>query len=93
MLQGFKGNEFDIPLAVTYSLQRNPIDASQQPMVCFQGALGIADDHPLAVKRVNLDQPSEPLLPLLRTGMTAEGPLLLKREDIGTMDGLLDRVE
>ena len=79
VLKGFEPNELDTPLAVIYSFEHDPNEQSpaQVATIHFQGGLGVAEGHPLAVKRADLRQGSELTVPLFQKVMAIGGPIVL----------------
>lgn len=92
-LKGFESNERDIPLAVIYSLDRDMHEEVPTSIIHLQAALGVVEGHPLALKRVDLMQGSETILPLLQKTITANGPTIFQREDGSLPEPLIQGIE
>ena len=93
VLNGFKSNERDIPLAVIYSFESDIQDKSQNSVIYLQATLGVDEGHPLALKCVDLMQSSEAIVPLLQNTISANGPTVFQREDGSLPESLLQGIE
>ena len=93
VLKGLESNERDIPLAVLYSLDSDMHDESPTSIIHLQAALGVAEGHPLALRRANLMQDSETILPLLKKTMMANAPTVYQRDDGTLPESLLQGIE
>ena len=84
VLQGFKSNELDIPLAIIYSLEKDP-DAkspSEGSAICvFRSALGIPENHASMPKRAPLGRSSEGFIHLFENAQTADDYIVLSQQD------------
>ena len=86
-------NERDIPLAVIYSREIDIHSESQSSNICLQTALGVEEGHPLALKRVNLRQGSEAIIPLLQKTIATNGPTVFQRSDGNLPEAVLQDVK
>lgn len=93
VLKGFEPNERDIPLAVIYSLESDMHDEAPTPIIHLQATLGVVEGHPLALKRADLIQGSETILPLLRKTFSANSPTVFQRDDGSLPGSLLQEIE
>lgn len=93
VVKGFELNPQDIPLAVIYSLESDGNDPSVSSEIKFQEALGIGEDHALALKGVPLDRDDNPTAVLFKEAVAANGPTVLQEEDGDLPDYLLQGVE
>ena len=93
VLKGLESNERDIPLAVIYSLHSDTHSELPTSTVQLQGALGVAEGHPLALKRLDLTQGSETILPLLKKTLAASGPTVFQRDDKSLSESLIQGIE
>lgn len=88
-LKGLEPNDLDIPLVAVYSVDRLFDQDWQKFTVSFEGGLGLNQDHPLAVKNVELDDSSEQLVRLFKGAVTSKVPMVLHQEDGSIPEGLL----
>ncbi|KAF6225924.1 hypothetical protein HO173_012696 [Letharia columbiana] len=93
VLKGFESNERDIPLAVIYSLDSDMHDEAPTSIIHLQAALGVVEGHPLALKRADLTQGSETILPLLRKTISANCPKVFQRDNGSLPESLLHGIE
>lgn len=93
VLKGFESNEWDIPLAVIYSLERAVHDKSHTSTIHLQATLGVNQGHLLAPKCADLLHGSDEILPLLQATMSANGPTVFQRDDESLPESLLQGVE
>lgn len=92
VLKGLESNDRDIPLAIVYSLDRTSDQDWPQSMASFEGGLGVAEDHALAIKSIELDHPTNQLMRLLNKSVTSKVPMVLHESDGSIPKGLLDGV-
>ena len=93
VLKGLEPNERDIPLAVMYSLHNDSYNEAPTSIVHLQGALGVAEGHPLALKQIDLTQGSETIVPLLEKTLAASGPTVFQRHDKSLPESLIQGIE
>jgi len=86
-----ESNDRDIPLAVIYSLDRTSDQDWPKFKVSYEGGLGVAEDHPLAIKSIELDHPNQ-LMRLLNKSVTSKVPMVLHESDGSIPKGLLDGI-
>ena len=93
VLKGLETNERDIPLAVIYSLHSETHSEVPTSIVQLQAALGVAEGHPLALKRIDLTQGSETIIPLLQETLAASCPTIFQRNDKSLPESLIEDIE
>ena len=95
VLVGFESNKLDIPLALIYSLDRDPDTGScQTSTTCsFEAATGISEDHPLLVKNLNLENHQEGLAPLFKEVLTTSSSVILQKDDGTLPESLVEGVQ
>ncbi|KAK4199619.1 hypothetical protein QBC40DRAFT_281713, partial [Triangularia verruculosa] len=84
--------QYDIPLAILYSVDEDPEASSQPPTpslgpskICrLEGALGVPDQHPIAPQTISLRMSDEGLALAFREALKSPHPLLLQTGD-GTL--------
>ncbi len=81
-----------MPLAVFHSLDRTSDQDWSKFKVSFQGGLGVAEDHPLAIKSIGLDHPTNQLMRLLNKSVTSKVPMVLHENDGSIPKGLLNGI-
>lgn len=92
VLKGLEPNDLDMPLAVIYSLDRASDQDWPKSKVSFEGGLGVAEDHSLAIKSMELDHPTNPLVRLMNKSVTSKVPMVLHQSDGSIPEGLLNGV-
>lgn len=92
VLQGLESNERDLPLAAVYSLDRALDQDWPGHIVSFEGGLGIAESHSLAIKNVALEDPTVQLARLFNKAVTSKVPMVLHQSDGSIPEGLLDGI-
>ncbi len=92
VLKGLELNERDIPLAAIYSLERTSDQEWPNFKASFEGGLGIDKHHSLAIKSIELANPTDQLVRLLNKSVTTEVPMVLHESDGGIPTGLLNGV-
>lgn len=93
VLKGFESNPRDVPLAVIYSLHSDTDTEAPTSTIHLQATLGVAEGHPLALKRADLMRGSETVLPLLKKAITANGPMVFQRIDGSLPESLIQGIE
>lgn len=92
VLKGLEFNERDIPLAAIYSLERTADQEWPNFKLSFEGGLGINENHSLAIKSIELANPTDQLARLLNKSVTTEVPMVLHESDGAIPTGLLNGV-
>lgn len=92
-LKGFESNERDIPLAAIYSFETDMHDKSQKSIIYLQATLGVDEGHALALKRVNLIEGNEAIVPLFQRTILANGPTVFQRDDGSLPESLMQDIE
>ena len=92
VLKGFESNERDIPLAVVYSLHDDMHSEAPKSIIHLEATLGVCEGHPLALKRADIMQDSETILPLLKKTITANGPTVFQQSDGSLPESLIQDV-
>ena len=99
VLKGLEFNELDAPFALLYSFDDgNESEASSMhsggspdpPQLMLEGSIGVPDNHPCAVPRINLGSSEEGFAPYMRESMAdLTVPVVLSAEDGTLPDHLL----
>ena len=86
VLKGFELNKLDIPLALIYSLDRDPKTGSRSTRTTcsFEAVIGMPKDHALLVRNIDLETDQVGLAPLFKDVMMTGCPKIL-RQDNGTL--------
>lgn len=92
VLKGLEANDRDIPLAAIYSLDRTTDQDWPKFKASFEGGLGVAEDHPLAIKSIELDDPTNQLMRLLNKSVTTKVPMVLHESDGSIPKGIFKGV-
>lgn len=89
--KGLAFNELDVPFALIYSVgddsesevssQKSGNIAPRAPRIVLEGAIGTPENHPVAIKYLDLSHSDEGFAPYLKQSMSRRAPIVLRKED------------